>query len=154
MWRLVSCWFNFCYNSSLFKQVENKKQKLDLGNFQDSWTNEYGFLQQKNRDVCVICCVSVVCRASSVQRHFQTKYQSTFNNNNEKCEAIKRAVSGYKKQVTLFCGITGTKLNATECIILFFKSSLLFSLIFSRTFPCVILSKHLKVCNLFDIDMF
>ena len=69
--------------------MENKKQKLDLCSFQDSWTNEYGFIQQKDRAVCVICCENVVCRTSSVQRHFQTKHQSTINNNDEKCEAIK-----------------------------------------------------------------
>lgn len=46
---------------------------------------------------------------------FLKKHQSTFNNNNEKCEAIKRAVSGYKNQVAFFCGITGTKPKATEC---------------------------------------
>ena len=77
--------------------------------------DEYGFIQEKDRAVCVISRESVVCRSSSVQRHFQTKHQSSFNNNDEKCEAIKRADSGYKKQVALFWGITGTKPKATEC---------------------------------------
>ncbi|CAM1319473.1 Uncharacterised protein r2_g2779 [Pycnogonum litorale] len=95
--------------------MEGKKQKLNVRGFQDYWTNEYGFIQQKDRAVCAICRESVVCRTSSVQRHFQTKHQSTFNSNDEKCETIKRAVSGYKKQVTFFCGITGTKAKATEC---------------------------------------
>ena len=35
--------------------MENKKHKLDLRSFQDSWTNEYEFIQQKDRVVCVIC---------------------------------------------------------------------------------------------------
>jgi hypothetical protein len=64
--------------------------------------NEYGFIQQKDRIVCVICRESVVCRTLSVKRHFPTKHRSTFNNNDEKCEAIKRAVSDYKKQVAFF----------------------------------------------------
>ncbi|XP_026475737.1 general transcription factor II-I repeat domain-containing protein 2-like, partial [Ctenocephalides felis] len=95
--------------------MESKKQKLDVRGFQDCWTNEYGFIQQKDRAVCAICRESVVCRTSSVQRHFQTKHQSTFNSNDEKCETIKKAVSCYKKQITFFCGMTGTKAKATEC---------------------------------------
>ena len=56
-----------------------------------------------------------MCRTSSVQRHYQTKHQSMFKNSEEKSEAIKRAVSGYKKQTSIFSQVIGTKCKATEC---------------------------------------
>jgi hypothetical protein len=52
---------------------------------------------------------------SGVQRHYQTKHQSVFKNSEEKCEAIKRAVSGYKKITSIFSQVTSTKNKATEC---------------------------------------
>jgi len=97
--------------------MTQKRQKLDIRSFQDIWTNEYGFIQQKDRAVCALCCETDVCRTSSVQRHYQTKHQSMFKNSEEKSEAIKRAVSGYKKQTTrsIFSQEIGTKYKATEC---------------------------------------
>jgi hypothetical protein len=79
--------------------MTQKRQKLDIRSFQDFWTNEDGFIQKTVRAVCAVCCETVVCRTASVQRHHQTKHQSMFKNSEEKCEAIKRAVSGYKKKV-------------------------------------------------------
>jgi len=38
-----------------------------------------------------------------------------FKNSEEKSEAIKRAVSGYKKQTSIFIQVIGTKYKATEC---------------------------------------
>jgi hypothetical protein len=52
--------------------MTQKRQKLDIHSFQDFWTNEYGFIQQKNRAVFASCCETVVCHTSSVQRHYQT----------------------------------------------------------------------------------
>jgi len=79
--------------------VTQKRQKLDIRLFQDFWTNEYGFIQQKDHAVCALCCEIVVCRTSSVQRPYQTKHQSMFKNSEETSEAIKRAVSGYKNKL-------------------------------------------------------
>ena len=97
--------------------MTQKRQKLDIRWFQNFWTKEYGFIQQKDRAVCALCCETDVCRTSSVQRHYQTKHQSMFKNSEEKSEAIKRAVSGYKKQTTrsIFSQEIGTKYKATEC---------------------------------------
>jgi hypothetical protein len=95
--------------------MTQKRQKLDILLFQDFLTNEYGFIQQKDRAVCALCCETVVCRTSSVQRHYQTKHQSMFKNSEKKSEAIKRAVSGYKKQTSIFSQVIGTKNKATEC---------------------------------------
>jgi len=95
--------------------MTQKRQKLDIRSFQDFWTIEYGFIQQKDRPVCTLCCETVMCCTSSVQRHYQTKHQSMFKNSEEKSEAIKRAVSGYKKQTSIFSQVIGTKYKATEC---------------------------------------
>jgi len=38
-----------------------------------------------------------------------------FKNSEEKSEAIKRAVSGYKKQTSIFSQVIGTKYKVTEC---------------------------------------
>ena len=71
-----------------------KKRKLDHRLFQENWTKEYGFLEQKDLAVCAFCCESVVYRTSSVQRHFQTKHQSKFKTSEEISEAIKKAIFG------------------------------------------------------------
>jgi len=95
--------------------MTQNRQNLDICSFQDFWTNEYGFIQQKDHAVCALCCETVVCRTSSVQRHYQTKHQSMFKNSEENSEAIKRAVSGCKKQTSIFSQVIGTKYKATEC---------------------------------------
>lgn len=95
--------------------MTEKKRKLDHRPFQDNWTIEYGFVEQKDRAVCAFCCESVVCRTSSVQRHFQTKHQSKFKTSEEKGEAIKKAISGFKKQTVILSQAVGMKSKATEC---------------------------------------
>jgi len=92
--------------------MAQKRQKFDIRSFQDFWAKAYGFIQQKGRAVCALCCETAVCRTSSVQRHYQTKHQSMFKNSEEKSEAIKRAVSGYKKQTSIFSSVIGTKYKA------------------------------------------
>ena len=70
-------------NAVLLKWLK-KRRKLDIRSFQHFWTKEYGFVQQKDRVVCILCCEYVVCRTSSVQRHYKTKHQSIFKNSEEK----------------------------------------------------------------------
>ncbi|GFX27670.1 uncharacterized protein TNCV_2129111 [Trichonephila clavipes] len=55
------------------------------------------------------------CGLNSVQRHFQTKHQDTFKNSDEKYEALEKAVSEYKKEITFLCQTIGVKPKATEC---------------------------------------
>jgi hypothetical protein len=95
--------------------MSEKKRKLDNRAFQDNWTTDYGFVEKKDRAVCAFCCESVVCRTSSVQRHFQTKHQSKFTTPEERSEAIKKAISGFKKQTGILSQAVGTKNKATEC---------------------------------------
>ena len=42
--------------------------------------------------------VKLSCAVRQAYRHYKTKHQSMFKNSEEKYEAIKRAVSGYKKK--------------------------------------------------------
>jgi len=45
---------------------------------------------------------NVVCRISSIKRHFETKHEKSFKNDAEKTESLKKAVSRYQKQSSIF----------------------------------------------------
>ena len=92
-----------------------KKRKLDLRPFQDNWTKEYGFVEQKDRAVCAFCCESVVCCTSSVQRHFQTKHQYKFKTSEEISEAIKTTIYSFKLQTGILSHAVESQNKATEC---------------------------------------
>ena len=67
-----------------------KKRKLDQRPFQENWTNEYGFVEQHDRAVCVFCCESVVYRTSSVQGHFQTNINLSLKPQKRKVKPSKK----------------------------------------------------------------
>ncbi|ROT81456.1 Prenylcysteine oxidase [Penaeus vannamei] len=90
-----------------------KKVKLDVRPFQSSWTNDFGFIQQNGRAVCALCREDVVCRTSSVKRHFETKHGKTFKDSADKAEAIQKAVSRYEKQSNAFENQGTSKNKAT-----------------------------------------
>ena len=79
-----------------------KRSKSDVRQFQESWTTDFGFVCRNERAVCTLCCENVVCRTSSIKRHFETKHQKSFKDDFEKNEALKKAVSTYEKQVSIF----------------------------------------------------
>ncbi|XP_075058530.1 zinc finger BED domain-containing protein 5-like [Mixophyes fleayi] len=58
--------------------------------------------------------VKALCRTSSVQRHFQTKHEVRYPNRDDRMEANRKAVSGYRKQSNAFNRLTVTKNQATE----------------------------------------
>ena len=91
-----------------------KKAKLDVRTFQPTWTNEYGFVLGKDRAVCVLCLDNVVCRTSSVKRHFETRHQDEFKDTADKTETIKKALAGYGKQRNNMKEFTTVKNYATE----------------------------------------
>ncbi|GFS74509.1 uncharacterized protein TNCV_458511 [Trichonephila clavipes] len=95
--------------------MTSKKRKLDVRDFQDSWTIEFRFVKEKDRSVCELYCKIVVCRTSSVQRHFQTKHQTTFKDSDEKFEVLERSFSRYEKEVTFLCQAIGVQPKAAEC---------------------------------------
>ena len=89
-----------------------KKSKINVRTFQPSWTEEWGFVFQK--DMCTLCLENVVCRTSSVKRHFETKHKTTFKDEADKAESIKRAVSGYGKQANTLKAFATANNDSTE----------------------------------------
>lgn len=75
------------------------RQKLEKHPFKKNLDRRIWILVHS---VCALCCESVVCRTSNVQRHYETRHQSTFKTSEKKSEAIKRAISGFKKQTWYF----------------------------------------------------
>ncbi|XP_048364675.1 protein ZBED8-like [Sphaerodactylus townsendi] len=54
-----------------------KKAKTDSGrSFQDAWTELFGVIERGGKAFCVLCNESVVCRTSSVRRHFDTNHEN------------------------------------------------------------------------------
>ena len=70
-----------------------KKSKSDLRQFQEWWTTDFGIFCRNDRAVCALCCENVVCRTSSIKRHFEIKYKKLFKDDSEKNEALKKAVA-------------------------------------------------------------
>ncbi|XP_072006342.1 general transcription factor II-I repeat domain-containing protein 2-like [Engystomops pustulosus] len=50
---------------------------MDSGrSFQEAWTESYGMIERNGKALCVLCNESVVCRTSSVRRHFDTNHKT------------------------------------------------------------------------------
>ncbi|XP_023567860.1 general transcription factor II-I repeat domain-containing protein 2A isoform X2 [Octodon degus] len=61
------------------KMTTEKKAKLktDSGrSFQEAWTESFGVIERNGKALCILCSKSVVCRTSSVRRHFDTNHKS------------------------------------------------------------------------------
>ena len=91
-----------------------KKAKVNVRAFQPSWTEQWGFVFQKDRAVCTLCLENVVCRTSSVKRHFETKHEKTFKDVADKAESVKHAVSRYGKQANTLKVFATAKDHATK----------------------------------------
>lgn len=89
-------------------------KKADVRAFQPSWTQDFAFVFLKDRAVCTLCFENVVCRTSSVKRHFETKHEKTFKDQADKAESIKRAVSRYEKQASYLKVFATAQNHATE----------------------------------------
>ncbi|KAI8796283.1 SCAN domain-containing protein 3 [Biomphalaria glabrata] len=56
-----------------------KKRKLNEEEgsgrpFQEWWTERYGMIHRENKALCAMCLESVVCRTSSVKRHYESNH--------------------------------------------------------------------------------
>ena len=92
-----------------------KNAKLDFREFQDFWTEEYGFIRKNDHAICVFCLTSVVCRTSSVKRHFTTIHEKTLSDEvEEKKEAIRNALKGNESQTSMYQRVTVDKNQFTE----------------------------------------
>ena len=72
-----------------------KRPKSNVRQFQESWTTDFGFVCRNDKAVCALCCENVVCRTSSMKRHFETKHKKLFKDDS-KNEVLKKAVSRYE----------------------------------------------------------
>ena len=100
-----------------------KRVKLEVRSFQKSWTTDFDFVPRDDRGVCVLCCQSIVCQTSSIKRHFETKHQKFFKDDAEKIGSLKKALSRYEKQSSIFNKVisganrtTKSSYKAAECI--------------------------------------
>ena len=91
-----------------------KRSKSDVRQFQESWTTDFGFVCRNDRAVCTLCCENVVCCTSSIKRHFETKHKKLFKDDSEKHEALKKAVSRYEKQSSIFKKVVRSTNQITE----------------------------------------
>ncbi|XP_073515719.1 harmonin-binding protein USHBP1 isoform X4 [Phyllobates terribilis] len=59
------------------KMSTAKKAKTDSGrSFQEAWTESFGVIECNGKALCTLCNESVVCRTSSVRRHFDTNHKT------------------------------------------------------------------------------
>ena len=91
-----------------------KRLKLDGKSFQKSWTTYFGFVSRDDLAVCVLCCQNIVCLTSSIKRHFETKHEKSLKVDAEKIESLKKAVSLYEKQSSIFKKVISGANRTTE----------------------------------------
>ena len=82
--------------------ASSRKLKLDVGSFQEFWTTDFGFVSRDDQAVCALCCQNVICGTSSRKRRFETKHEKSFKNDAEKIKSLKKAISSYEKQSSIF----------------------------------------------------
>ena len=81
---------------------KQKKPKLSKGSgreFQDWWTERYGVINKQNEALCAKCSESVVCRTSSVKRHYENNQKWLLDKSeDEQKEYISRHVENANLQ--------------------------------------------------------
>ncbi|GFW70918.1 general transcription factor II-I repeat domain-containing protein 2A [Trichonephila clavipes] len=82
-----------------------KKQKVQDSKcsreFQTWWAEKYGMINKGNKAVCVLCSGTVVCRTSSVKRHFETNHKYFCEKREpEQKELIASVIKDRNKQST------------------------------------------------------
>ncbi|GFX45024.1 general transcription factor II-I repeat domain-containing protein 2A [Trichonephila clavipes] len=69
--------------------------------FQTWFAEKYGMINKGNKAVCLLCSGTVVCRTSSVKRHFETNHKSFCEKSEpEQKELIASAIKDRNKQST------------------------------------------------------
>ena len=111
--RLTSCFsvknlitFLFCpYKLCIMSGSSAKKRRSiqDVKVFLKYWTEKYGVIEKENKGLCIFCFETVVCRTSSVKRHFKSVHNNVNNKTEEeKRESICSKLSKTKKQADNF----------------------------------------------------
>lgn len=83
---------------SLSKKMKCSEESTSR-NFQEWWTFKYGMIFKNNKALCVLCSESVVCRTSSVKRHFETIHKTLLTKSADELKCfISRALSNKDAQ--------------------------------------------------------
>ncbi|GFW78087.1 general transcription factor II-I repeat domain-containing protein 2A [Trichonephila clavipes] len=78
------------------KKVQDSKCSRE---FQNWWAEKYGMINKGDKAVCVLCSGTVICRTSSVKRHFETNHKSFCEKSEpEQKELIASAIKDRNKQ--------------------------------------------------------
>ncbi|XP_012928620.1 protein FAM200A-like isoform X1 [Heterocephalus glaber] len=89
------------------KMTTAKKAKLktDSGrSFQEAWTESFGVIECNGKALCILCSKSVVCRTSSVRRHFDTNHKSVAElGETERKEFLEEKLRKYRSHYLSFC---------------------------------------------------
>ena len=95
---------------------QNKKQKLSSSSSRGSrsWcTEDYGMISSNDKAVCVLCSNTIVCRTSSVKRHFETNHREhNLKTKDEQKEVISEALKERKIQSSNLIKFIGGSSNA------------------------------------------
>ena len=96
----------FClYRMSIMSRPSAKKRRSieDVRVFQRYWTEKFGVIEKDNKALCIFGFETVVCRTSSVKRHFKSVHNNISSKTEEKKrELISSTLSKTKKQADNF----------------------------------------------------
>ncbi|XP_069176506.1 EPM2A-interacting protein 1-like, partial [Procambarus clarkii] len=75
----------------------------DIREFKEYWTEKFDMIKKDDKALCIFCSDTVVCRTSSVKRHFENVHKNLSNKTEEEQrELISRELSKTKTQVETF----------------------------------------------------
>ncbi|XP_060864294.1 SCAN domain-containing protein 3-like [Metopolophium dirhodum] len=80
--------------------------------FQNSWTEDYGMVKKGDKAVCILCSTTIVCRTSSVKRHYETNHNFLLKKTNEEQkEYILQAIKNNNLQTNTLIKFVGSNSN-------------------------------------------
>ena len=84
----------------LFFNKKIKKKLIESGRlFREEWTKLFGAIERNGKALCTLCGDSVVCRTSSVKRHFETNHKNIAEiKETEKQEYLANELKKYHSQ--------------------------------------------------------
>ncbi|XP_013919890.1 PREDICTED: general transcription factor II-I repeat domain-containing protein 2-like [Thamnophis sirtalis] len=87
-----------------------KKTRTDSGrSFREAWTESFGMVEHNGKALCTLCNESVVCRTSSVRRHFDTNHKSIAQlGEMERKEFLEEKLRKHRSQSLSFCNDLST----------------------------------------------
>ena len=89
---------------SIMSGLSAKKRRSieDVRIFQRYWTEKFGVVEKDNKALCIFCFKTVVCRTSSVKRHFESVHNNISNKTEEeKIELISSTLSKTKSRLII-----------------------------------------------------